>query len=266
MSELTSIQQVVSIVWIFLSAKTVTSIANAMNQAAFPLVLKNVYHMREASMGVTMSALSAFNALVNGVLLGPIIHYFANGSTMKLIGYTILFMSAVSFIQAAVSVRWSYLFTGGLYIYLSLAFVLSMAQYLLATSITSEATSKLGQVHGKGEGEGKGKGEGKGTLLGLEHSLFAAARVFAPQAGVWLLQGYGVPGVSGACAGIFLAVYVAWQILAGRNSTAVCRGKDEDSYSDDETDEKNRKRNCTSGLCFPFSFPFSFCYKCCGCG
>lgn len=36
-----------------------------------------------------------------------------------------------------------------------------------------------------------------GTLLGLEHSLFAFARIATPQIGVNLLQSGGIPLVSG---------------------------------------------------------------------
>eukprot|EP01034_Spumella_vulgaris_P035331 gene35331-43564_t len=172
-----TIMTVVSIVWLFLSTKIITSVANAMGAAAFPLILKNIYSLNESSLGLTMSLMSAFNAVVNGFLLGPILT-LAGGNT--------------NFVIAI------------------------MIQYVLSTTITSESTTRVGQ-------------NAKGTLLGLEHSLFAAARVFAPQAGVYLLQEGGVSAVSGACAAVFFGVYVAWNCLSDDQvggSVAVKEGKE----------------------------------------
>ncbi len=196
-----SVAAVVSIVWLFLSTKIITSVANAMGAAAFPLILKDFYHLNEASLGVTMSVMSACNALVNGFLLGPILA-MAGGSTQALIGYCVLLMCVLSSVQSLVGMPAVATLSlgGGMYEYIGLSFLLSMLQYVLSTTITSESTTRVGH-------------NAKGTLLGLEHSLFAAARVFAPQAGVYLLQEGGVTAVSGACAGVFLLVYVAWQSL-----------------------------------------------------
>ena len=60
---------VIQIVWLLLSTKVITSVANAMSQAAFPLILKDIYGLNEQAMGLSMSAMSAFNGVVNGLLL-----------------------------------------------------------------------------------------------------------------------------------------------------------------------------------------------------
>ena len=60
---------VIQVVWLLLSTKVITSVANAMSQAAFPLILKDIYGLNEQAMGLSMSAMSGFNGVVNGLLL-----------------------------------------------------------------------------------------------------------------------------------------------------------------------------------------------------
>ena len=192
---------VIKRVWLFLFAKVVTSVANAIAQAAFPLVLKNNFHFQEQSMGFTMSLMSGFNALVNGALLGPIVAW-AGGDLCFLIGVSIGVMGFLSLTQAiaAVPTFSSASWQNGVGEFLILTFVLSMVQYVLATTITSESSSRVGV-------------KARGTLLGLEHSLFAAARIITPQVGVGLLESGGVCAVSGACSGVFFVVYLIFQSL-----------------------------------------------------
>jgi len=160
-----SILTVVGIVWLFLATQVITSVASAMAQALFPLILKNIYGMKEAALGYTMSVLSAFNAIVNGFFLGPILTIFG-GNIQNLIGNCVLIMFLISGLQAfaglpSVSAG---TFGEGMHVYIGFAFLLSIVQYVLSTTITSESTTRVGQ-------------NAKGTLIGLEHSLFAAARV-----------------------------------------------------------------------------------------
>lgn len=196
-----STMQVVSVVWLFLTTKVVTSVANAMAAAALPLILKNNYGLDEKALGFSMSLMSAFNAVVNGAFLGPIVG-LAGGDLKIVISVCISSMCVASAMQAVAalpSVMALSPFAGaGFYEYLSLSFLLSMMQYVLGTTITGESTARVGPL-------------AKGTLLGLEHSLFAAARVVAPQSGVYLLNTGGVSAVSAACAGVFAVVFVLWQ-------------------------------------------------------
>jgi hypothetical protein len=93
----------------------------------------------------------------------------------------------------------------GLYEFLALTYMLSMCQYVLSTTLTGESTARVGQ-------------RGKGTLLGLEHSIFAAVRVFSPKIGVLLLQG-GVASVAATCSVVFAGMYGAWQLGTGGSLT-----------------------------------------------
>lgn len=198
--------QVVNVVWLFLTTKVITSVANAMAAAALPLILKNTYGLDEKALGFSMSLMSAFNAIVNGLFLAPIVG-LAGGDLKTVISVCISSMCVASALQAAAAlpavVAASPILGSGFYEYLSLTFVLSMMQYVLATTITGESTARVGPL-------------AKGTLLGLEHALFAAARVVAPQSGVYLLKTGGVSAVSGACAAVFGAVFVLWQSCKDR--------------------------------------------------
>jgi MFS family permease len=147
-----SIMTVVSIVWLFLSTKIITSVANAMGAAAFPLILKNIYSLNESSLGLTMSLMSAFNAVVNGFLLGPILS-LAGGNTNMLIAMCVFGMFILSLIQSIVALPTlaAHSAAAGLYEYIGMSFLLSMIQYVLSTTITSESTTRVGQ-NAKGEG------------------------------------------------------------------------------------------------------------------
>lgn len=192
--------EVVSVVWLFLLTKVVTSVANAMAAAALPLILKNTYGLDEKGLGFSMSLMSAFNAVVNGLFLAPIVG-LAGGDLKVVIGVCLSSMCIASAAQAVAAmpgfVTLSPVPGAGFYEYLSLTFLLSMVQYVLSTTITGESTARVGP-------------NAKGTLLGLEHSLFAAARVVAPQTGVYLLKTGGVSAVSSACAGVFAVVLALW--------------------------------------------------------
>jgi fucose permease len=94
-------------------------------------------------------------------------------------------------------------YRGGLYEFLVLTFILSMFQYVLSTTITGESTAIV-------------KPTEKGTLLGLEHALFAAARIAAPQAGILLLDWGGVSAVSACCSVIFLGVLLTWNAYSAK--------------------------------------------------
>jgi hypothetical protein len=188
-----------------------------------PLILKNTYGLDEKGLGFSMSLMSACNAIVNGLFLAPIVG-LAGGDLRTVISVCLSCMCVASATQAVAAlpafVASSPVFGSGFYEYLSLAFLLSMLQYVLGTTITGESTARVGPL-------------AKGTLLGLEHSLFAAARVVAPQSGVYLLKTGGVSAVSAACAGVFACVYGVWFALKDSNKEAACL-----STSSDERKEK----------------------------
>ena len=185
-------------VWLLLFSKVITSVANAMGQAAFPLILKNTYALNEKNVGLSMSALSGFNALVNGSLLGHITSLLGS-KLLSVISNCMLILIGLSILQAALAapIIEQYIPGDGLYTFMISTAILSVFQYVIATSITSESTSRVDE-------------NSKGTLLGLEHCLFAGARVFAPQMGVGLLTYGGISAVSSGSSIVFFGVFIVW--------------------------------------------------------
>lgn len=152
---------------------------------------------------MSMSVMSAFNALVNGVLLAPITNFFQHNFPM-LIKYCLLWMFVfygMQFLFAASTFVEPFELFNGYYPFIVTCIILSMFQYVLATVITSESTTRV-DIHSKG------------TLIGLEHSLFALARVWTPQLGLAVLTWGGVSGVSGVCGAVYFSTCLVWASVA----------------------------------------------------
>jgi OCT family organic cation transporter-like MFS transporter 18 len=212
-AKLPSYLEVIRVVWLLLATKVISSVANSMAASAFPLVLKNTYSLNESGVGYSMSVMSAFNGIVNGFLLEPAVRAIG-GDLTRLISLCLTGMTIFTFIQATLvlpSVAHSPLFSAipgdGLYQFLLSSFLLSVIQYVLATTITGESTGRVSQ-------------SAKGTLLGLEHALFAAARIASPQLGVTILTTQGVSSVCYACAGIYLAVTLLYRTVEKDSSAS----------------------------------------------
>lgn len=214
MKQVTSIAGVVKIVWLLLSVKIISSVANSMLSETFPLVLKNVFHLSEQSLGLAIASNSAFNGIVNGLFLAPLVAH-SGGDLIKVITLCLVLMTSLALTLSAASLPSVSMFfqfastpsSGAapvsdsgdysLYVYLGLTFTLSIFQYALSTTITGESTSLV-------------KKSQKGTLLGVEHSFFALARIVAPQVGVMLLKSGGVSAVSSVSGSIYFTVSLLW--------------------------------------------------------
>ena len=194
------ISEILKSVWLLLFCKVITSVANAMGQSVFPLILKNTYKLDEKNVGLSMSILSGFNAIVNGSLLEKITSLLG-GKLLKAISNCMIVLISLSMLQSAIThpsiQQFISLPTGGLYLFMLSTAIISVFQYVIATSITTESTKRVDE-------------NSKGTLLGLEHCLFAAARVFAPQMGISLLQSGGISLVSASSGFVFFGVFLIW--------------------------------------------------------
>lgn len=195
---LPSYYSVIRVVWLLLTTKVVTSVANAMVITAFPIVLKNQYGQNEQGLGLAMSISSACNAVVSGLFLEPIVKRMGE-DLIQVISSCLTIMMIFSLLQGIVTIDiiTAYSPGGGLYQYIGIGLLLSVFQFILATTITSESTTRVGS-------------KAKGTLLGLEHSLFAAARIIAPQMGIGLLEWGGISTVCIASAAIFGTIRLVW--------------------------------------------------------
>lgn len=200
-SFITKLIDVIKLVWVILFSKVVSSVGNAIASTVFPLILKDTFHMSEQNLGFVMSAMSGMSAVVNGIFLSPLVACV--GSLGLLCSVCFFSMSILTALQAVLALP-SFValdtVSNGLYSYLGLAFVISMFQFVLGTILTSESTSRVSD-------------DAKGTLLGLEHSLFATARIGAPMAGSMLLVQGGPPLTCIVAAAIFFLVYAVWNIF-----------------------------------------------------
>lgn len=196
-----SFWSVIAIVWALLSTKVITSVANSMAASAFPLVLKDQYEVDEKGLGFIMSVSSVINGVFSGFVLEPTTIWLG-GNLCLVISNCLIAMTVLSGIQCVVSLdSFAALSPGqGMYYFVGMAYLISIFQYALATIITSESTTRVGP-------------NAKGTLLGLEHALFAAARVVSPQLGIYVLQNSGISTVCAVCAGIFAAVSMFWSMF-----------------------------------------------------
>lgn len=204
----TAVAGVVRIVWLLLSVKIISSVANSMMSETFPLVLKNTFMLREQSVGLVLAANSAFNGVVNGLFLAPMVAY-SGGDLMRVISLCLSSMAALALclsalfypsITSVVSPLLSPLgiVDNSMYLYISFAFIISIFQYALSTTITGQSTSMVKKTQ-------------KGTLLGVEHSFFALARVVAPQVGVMLLITGGISAVTASSGAIYSLVSLLWR-------------------------------------------------------
>lgn len=205
-SLLAKIHSILSNVWLLLSIKILTGVANTVVASCFLIILKDTFMFDEKWIGYSMSISSGFNAVCNGLLLGPLLSYM--GSELSIVIVTCLqFMTVLSIAQGLVAIptMMDNFATVSLCLYLLASYVLTVFQYLMATSITAESTSKVDQNE-------------KGTLLGMEHSLFAAARIVTPQIGVSILHAYGASGVSLTSGLVFAFIYLYWQVFSSSSS------------------------------------------------
>ena len=195
--QIPSIGGTFKMVWLLLTTKVVTSVANSMAGNALPLILKNNYKLKEFEIGLIFSSQSVLNGFFAGFLLKPITTRL--GGPLEAVQTCLIAMALCNIAQGfwAQGRESNHVETSftGLYIYMTFAFFLSIFQYILAPSITAKSTEIVDKA--------------KGTLIGLEHSLFAVARIPTPQLAVYLWE-ISTSTLSYTCAGIFGGTYMLW--------------------------------------------------------
>lgn len=189
-----------------LFVKLASGVANSIASSTQSLVLKTQLKFSEADLGFFMSAQFAFGGFANAFLLGPLTA-FLGGHAHLVVGKCLSIMSFGYIAQSLVATMQGYVLPSMFAVrqcsFVAIAMMLSMFQYSLGTSITAESTQLVSE-------------DMKGTLIGLEHGLFSAARIFTPSIGVLILNSAGVSSLYAACAAVFLAVLVFWRLFASR--------------------------------------------------
>lgn len=189
---------VLQVCGLLLFCKAATGVANSMGRSSQPLILKNELGFSESDMGTFMSANFMFGGFASGFLLGPLTA-FLGGDLKLVIRNSVLAMALLYAAQAAMYSPSSTSFVTTVLPphapFIVFNALLAVFQFSLASASTACTTSLV-------------EPSMKGTLLGLEHSLFAIARVFGPATGVALLASFGVSGVASACSACFFGVFI----------------------------------------------------------
>eukprot|EP00929_Paragymnodinium_shiwhaense_P085106 TRINITY_DN45563_c0_g1_i1.p1 TRINITY_DN45563_c0_g1~~TRINITY_DN45563_c0_g1_i1.p1 ORF type:complete len:457 (+),score=59.96 TRINITY_DN45563_c0_g1_i1:53-1372(+) len=193
--------------------KLSTNICNSMASSSQSLVLKNTFGFSEADLGFFMSLQFGFGGFANLCLLEPVTR-FLGGSVRKVIPRCIGIMALGYALQAAFNSQFMQDAFGSdvsdntaapllKYNFVAIAMMLSIFQYSLGTSITAENTKIVPE-------------DMKGTLIGMEHSIFSAARIATPAIGVSILNSSGVSTLYGVISVGFSSILLSWIILSER--------------------------------------------------
>lgn len=202
-SWLARVQQIFSLVGIFLFIKLSTSIANSMASSSQPLILKSL-GANESIMGTVMSIQFAFGGFANGFLLSPITSLMG-GSVLKVVRNCILMMAIIYGIQSVLYSEYGASLlplsdsVARQYPFIAIAMILSCFRYSLGTSITTNTSNIVSK-------------EMQGTLMGIEHSIFAFSYLIGPQVGIYVYELGGISGLSIACASVFMVVFAMWSV------------------------------------------------------
>jgi len=189
-----------------IATKLVTSTANSMASSTQSLILKNDLGFTEADLGFFMSCQFAFGGFANAFLLAPVTRMLG-GQVKAVVRNSLVVMAAAYFVQAGLRSTTLGLFdaweaAARTYVFVGVAMLLSVFQYSLSTSITTESTRVVPE-------------DMSGTLLGMEHGIFSGARILTPSIGIAILNAAGASALYLTCGSIFLAVVVFWQIISG---------------------------------------------------
>ena len=197
------------LVGVLLFTKIISGTANSIIATTFPLILKDHFKLNEEESGIIYSTISFTNAVSNLFLLSPLINYFDNNyniaikSSLQIIGICSLLQGLCFIVSESPpsSTTESIILFG----YLGLSICYTVFQYLLATSITTDSTRRV-------------KPSSTGLLLSIEHSLFALARVFAPQLAIFILKFYG-PSSPSLIVGLIYSIIVVIFSYFSNNGT-----------------------------------------------
>lgn len=196
------VYSVLLLTWPLVLTKFSSGVVNSSMGAVRPLLLKNEFHLDAARLGAFMSA-SFFGSAVVGLRLGAITERLGGQLptiirclAVMALGYAIMAMAFEPSILGGIGRE--YTPQRGVWLYASLSLALALAQFPLATTITSLTTSSV-------------PANLKGLQVGLEHMLFALGSLIGPGVGVIVLEAYGLSGCAAAAAAAFAALWLSWR-------------------------------------------------------
>lgn len=169
-------------VWPLLIVKMLTGVTNSALAAALPLVLRDA-SFDEKGLGFAMSANAVLVAIVAALGVGPLTRSF--GSARKL-AFACLAVKLILVAAQTIAVP-----LAGPLTLAALSAVHGSAAHVMATSLTASTTSAVAA-------------DEQGSLLGVEHALFAVARIFGPSLGTAILASTSFSIVAAAAAALDL--------------------------------------------------------------
>ena len=188
-----SSRAIVDRVWPFLFAKTMSGVTNSALATTIPLMLRDL-GFNEKHLGFGMAATTIIVAVNQGVAIGPLFRRF--GTALPAVA---LMLKPLGIGAIAVAHR-----SGPLCVVATAA--CRAVAHVLATSLTTATTGLV-------------NANDQGTLLGIEHGLFAAARVLGPILGTTILTTRGgFPAVCVVCAAIDALVALSFPTMVSRLS------------------------------------------------
>ena len=210
--------QVIAMVWQLLTLKFLSSVTNSMVNTSIPILLKQ-QGFNEADLGWNMSSTFVAVAIVSGIAMKPLTARFGSYR----LTYVSLFSKAMFVVVLAlISV------SNGRRSTLIITVFLTCSAHVLATAITLQTTGSVDVNE-------------QGTLLGIEHSLFALARVFGPSLGMKIMVFGGFKTVAFVCCLFDMALATFAMTYEGKeykdvSSESVNEGKE---YKDVSSERKD---------------------------
>mmetsp|Transcript_42956 Transcript_42956/g.64748 ORF Transcript_42956/g.64748 Transcript_42956/m.64748 type:complete len:492 (-) Transcript_42956:555-2030(-) len=177
--------------WPLLLVKIITGIASSIHSTALPLILSQQLNFDPSQLGIGMSIASFSVALFGAVGVSPLVSTFGV-QWLARVGLVFRGVSSViaaiviTAAAAAAALSTATVASSRLVRDLAAVSVIhALSSHALATSLTTRTTGSVTV-------------EERGALLGLEHGLFAIARIAGPALGTAILSaGYGGKKVGG---------------------------------------------------------------------
>ena len=188
----TSKLTIVGRVYPWLVAKFVTGVTNSALGATIPLVLRDL-GFDEQKLGFGMSATSVLVAIVGAFFVGPLSATFGGGlATLSLVVKALAVLVLAAAFATTSPLVCAVVVAGH-----------GAVSHVLATALTTATTGAVNPSE-------------QGALLGLEHGLFAVARIFGPTLGTSTLAKLGILPLALFCAASDALLALLFPTMAAR--------------------------------------------------
>jgi len=180
-------------IWPLLMVKVIGGVCASMHSTAIPLVLTQTLHLEPQQLGLVMSCCMFAVAAFGAFAMAPLTNALGSFGMMNV---GLCARSVLGLVLAGTVALYASLLAGSsiavefiLMQVIAVSVLHALSQHVLATGLTTQTTGSVDK-------------DEQGALLGLEHSLYAVARIGGPAIGTTLLGLGGVLPVEMACGSI----------------------------------------------------------------